>query len=226
MQISTDRVTTQSGAGTGTVARHFIKTFDEFFNKVNMTRSREVVTRQAHNLKIGGANPSSATNMNKDQFIIELPFINFDKSALLSYMVLDNNWINEGYQNLYLRPKNNMLFSQIHSQVEEFNLDIGKTFYAMLQPFQKLNIHTDKNRTASINIPLQGNFENSPITFYSENNEQIYRHHYDTQVATVINTSIRHSVINRSNAYRYILCLSLYLPWEDIQSISKKYIGV
>jgi hypothetical protein len=33
-----------------------------------MTRSREVVTRQAHNLKIGGANPSSATKINMNKF--------------------------------------------------------------------------------------------------------------------------------------------------------------
>ena len=45
--------------------------------------------------------------MNTD-YTIELPFLQYDKSALVSYMKEKSVWVSEGYANRYFRPKENI----------------------------------------------------------------------------------------------------------------------
>ena len=164
--------------------------------------------------------------MNTD-YTIELTFLQYDKSALVSYMKEKSVWVSEGYANRYFRPKENIkLFSDIHAQLPKLEIDIDRTFFAELSPFTLLHPHTDLYRTASINIPLIGDFSKTPITFHSEKSTKkesiLYTHCYN-DVATVINTTVHHSVLNSTSDTRYILSFSLYADWEEIKKICATY---
>ena len=168
--------------------------------------------------------------MDISDYVIEMPFLKYDKPALVNYMKSKGVWVSEGYANKYFRPKENIeLFSNIHKQIPELEIDIGRTFFAELDPTTILHPHTDLYRKASINIPLIGDFTRTPVTFHSEKSTKkeyiLYKHCYN-DVATVINTEVFHSVVNVTNEVRYIFSLSVYADWQTIKEVCKKYNGV
>jgi hypothetical protein len=168
--------------------------------------------------------------MDITDYVIELPFLKYDKQALIDYMKGKGPWVSEGYANKYLRPKDSIdLFSDIYKQIPEFEIDIGRVFFAELEPFQFLHPHKDLYRKASINIPLIGDFTKTPVTFYSEKSTKkehiLYKHCYN-DTATVINTEVYHGVVNTTNEKRYIFCLSVYPDWDTIKQVYEKYNGV
>jgi hypothetical protein len=159
-----------------------------------------------------------------DDFILELPFLKYDKNLLIDYMKEKSVWINEGYINDYFRPKEyNPLLSSIYDQIPEFEMNLGRTYFGELKPNVFLKPHVDAKRKAGINIPLIGDFSQSPIRFHDKIGKVIYTHIYNN-VPTIINSTILHSVQN-SNSHRYILSFSLYLEWTDIKQVVKKYLN-
>lgn len=163
--------------------------------------------------------------MDISDYVIEMPFLKYDKMALIDYMKSKGTWVSEGYANKYFRPKENIsLFSDIHNQIPELEIDIGRTFFAELEPHAFLHPHKDLYRKASINIPLIGDFSKTPVTFHSEKSTKkdciLYKHCYN-DVATVINTDVFHSVFNVTNEVRYILSLSVYPDWNKIKEVCK-----
>jgi hypothetical protein len=160
-------------------------------------------------------------------YIIEMPFLKYDKMALIDYMKSKGTWVSEGYANKYFRPKENIsLFSDIYNQIPELEISLGRTFFADLEPHNFLPPHKDLYRKASINIPLIGDFSKTPVTFHSEKSIKkdciLYKHYYN-DVATVINTEVLHSVVNVTNEVRYILSLSVYSNWDKIKQVCKKF---
>jgi hypothetical protein len=160
-------------------------------------------------------------------YIIEMPFLKYDKMALIDYMKSKGTWVSEGYANKYFRPKENIsLFSDIYNQIPELEISLGRTFFADLEPHNFLPPHKDLYRKASINIPLIGDFSRTPVTFHSEKSIKkdciLYKHYYN-DVATVINTEVLHSVVNVTNEVRYILSLSVYSNWDKIKQVCKKF---
>jgi hypothetical protein len=164
-----------------------------------------------------------------DSYIIELPFLRYDKQELVSFMKKSSptQWASEGYANKYYRPKDGYhLFEDIYNQIPEFEIDNGKIFYAELNPSDFLKPHTDLYRKASINIPLVGDFTKTPVTFHSEESikkEHILYKHFYNDVATIINTEVYHSVFNTTNDTRYMLSFSVYKTWDEIKVICDKY---
>ena len=168
--------------------------------------------------------------MDVSDYVIEMPFLKYDQQALIDYMKASREpWVSEGYANRYLRPRQNIdLFADIHAQIPEFEIDIGRTFYAELGPQTILQPHKDQFRKASINIPLIGDFTKTPVTFHSERTSKkehiLYRHCYNN-VATVINTDVYHSVVNVTDETRYIFSLSVYADWDTIRRVCTDYLS-
>jgi hypothetical protein len=167
--------------------------------------------------------------MDNSLYILELPFLKYDKDALIDYMkkAPKGKWQSEGYVTPYLRPKEEIdLFTNLYKQLPEFEINIGRTFFAELGPNVFLRPHTDEYRSASINIPLIGDYSVTPVKFHSEKSTKpehlLYTHYYNT-VPTIINTTIYHSVFNPTDQYRYMFSLSVYADWKTIGDVVQKY---
>jgi hypothetical protein len=162
---------------------------------------------------------------------IELPSIRWDKQTLIDIMrsYSTDKWVSEGYVNKYLRPDSHPVFDDLYKQLEPLEINIGRVFFAELSPHTFLQPHTDQHRKASINFPLIGDWDKSPVKFHSERSIKsehlVCEHTY--RCPTIINTTINHSVINPTNETRYLFCLSLYDDWETIQlTIDKIYSNI
>ncbi len=161
--------------------------------------------------------------MVNNDYIIEIPFLRYDKKALYDYMISHGQWTNEGYVNDYFRPNELLdIFSNIYNQVPEFELSLGRTRFAELKPGAYIAPHTDVKRKAGINIPLDGDFDKTPILFHDKNRNIVFEHYYK-DTATIINAEILHSVRNRTRKTRFMFSLSIYLDWQQVKDICKKY---
>lgn len=165
------------------------------------------------------------------QYAIDLNFIQWDPNELIADLERypNSTWASEnGYANRYIRPKeSNSLFEKIWQQIPELEINLGRTFYAELNPGQLLPPHIDYGRTASINFPLKGDWTQTPVRWHSSKSMSkdsvVYEHCYRPGTATIINTSELHSAYNITKETRYLFCLSVYLPWADIQTVIGKY---
>ena len=162
--------------------------------------------------------------METNDYYIEIPNIAWDRAALLEIMHSYplSNWQSEGYANKYLRPKLDKVFEDLYNQFPNFELNIGRTFFAELAPKNFLKPHIDQYRTASINFPLIGDWGKSPVRFHSEPVMQkkyvICEHVYNELHPTVINTTVYHSAQNPTDDVRYLFSLSVYEDWDSIKN--------
>ena len=164
--------------------------------------------------------------METNDYYIDLPDIKWDKQALLDIMhrYSPASWqAEQGYTNKYLRPKPDKVFDELYSQFPQFELNIGRTFFAELGPRNFLKPHVDLFRTASINFPLIGAWDKSPIRFHTGPSMQkehlICEHVYDELCPTIVNTTIHHSAQNPTDEVRYLFCLSVYADWDSIKKV-------
>ena len=159
--------------------------------------------------------------MDKQDCYIELPSIKWDREQLIDIMrsYPQSKWVSEGYVNKYLRPDTHPIFEELYKQLEPFEINIGRTFFAELSPQTYLRPHTDLYRTASINFPLIGDWNKSPVKFHREKStkpEHLICEHVYT-CPTIINTTVNHSVLNPTNETRYLFSLSVYADWDNIR---------
>ena len=170
-------------------------------------------------------------NMHMNHYAIELDFIRWSADELIADMQSfpDTAWYHEnGYANRYIRPQvSKPLYEQIWAQIPEFEGNLGKSFYAELAPKQLLPPHIDVGRTASINFPLIGDWTKTPVRWHSSKAmtraSVIHEHCYASHCPTIINTTELHSAYNVTDETRYLFCVSVYLPWEEIQQIVEHY---
>jgi hypothetical protein len=124
-------------------------------------------------------------------------------------------WHHEnGFINKYIRPDPDPVFENLYRQFP-FEINIGRTLFAELTPGTYLKPHVDVARSASINFPLTGDWQSSPLCFYK--NFKKYEYVYNENFPTIINTTILHGVRNLSKQTGYIFSLSVYEDWSSIK---------
>ena len=165
-------------------------------------------------------------DMNTNDYYIELPHINWDKQSLIDIMrsYPQSRWrAEDGYTNKYIRPDMHEVFDELYKQFPSLEINIGRTFFAELSPQTLLRPHVDLYRTASINFPLIGKWDKSPVKFHSEKSTKIEHlmceHVYNDSYPTVINTTQFHSAVNPTSETRYLFSLSVYADWNTIKEV-------
>ena len=166
-------------------------------------------------------------NSPKDDCVIEMPWLKWNRDDLLSYMY-DHKKYWSGSNGLFFRPKeNHPIFQKLINQLKEFNVDITRSLYGKLEPGELLPPHVDPGREAGLYFPLLGNFNESPVIFNKDNKGTIdkkyaeYSHVYNCP--TVINASKIHYVENNSNQERITFTLSFIgLSWKQVQILNSK----
>lgn len=165
-----------------------------------------------------------------DDYIIELPDIQWDKDSVISYIYEQKHlWNNTGW--FFVPTKNHPVFHNLLRQLKPLNVLITKSGFGRADPWGSIPPHTDPGKDACIFFPLIGDWENSPIIFNQDNIEStdkkyaVCSHVYTCP--TVVNTSKIHYVENNSNQERITFSFSFFgLNWNQTRSIIKeKYLG-
>ena len=171
------------------------------------------------------------------QYIIELPFIKWKKQELFNYMNSYplNRWRHEHdrlypdltYINKYLRVDPADLLDNIYSQIPELQLSTEFTFFAELGPRVLLAPHRDAGRNAVINFPIYGDWAKTPVRFHNSlamtKASVVHEHCYNEAHPSILNVGEIHSAYNITNETRYILSMSVHLPWNEIKDIVARY---
>ena len=171
-------------------------------------------------------------------YIIELPFLQWDQQGIIAFMQSHptsdwqhehNGWArDQKYINKYLRTQPNKLFDDIFAQLPELELKHEYTFFMELNPKVLLQPHVDFGRSAVINFPLIGDWEQTPIRFHSTHRmtkDSVVCEHVYT-CPTMLNVSKLHSAYNVTQQPRYMLSMSVHEPWEKIKEVINKYMRV
>lgn len=163
-----------------------------------------------------------------NDFIIELPGLVWDKKFLIDD--LSNNWKrkpsvdNDGQymsiiQKLFHTSEIKKELTKIAEQLPRLNINIDTEYHYLCTGKNNILMpHFDPDRPASLNIPILGDMQSTPIKFHtgaSLKKESILFEHVYT-CPTIINTTKWHSVINRSNVDRYILSISVFNTWDEL----------
>lgn len=139
--------------------------------------------------------------------------IDWSADALIDLMMSSSRsqWvIEEGISNRYLRLQHEYIDGLFES-LKELGYDPRNSFFAEMRPGTQLPVHTDFARANAVNFPLVGDWNKSPLIFYSADRQTpIYTYHYKNSQAAWINTQVPHTVANNSSGTRYILSISLY----------------
>ena len=166
-----------------------------------------------------------------NDFIIELPGLAWDKDFLVDDLTrcwkrkpwaTDDGQYMTITQKLFQSSRINEELARIATQLPglSFNMDT-EYHYLCTSANSILMPHFDPDRPASLNIPLVGDIQNTPIRFHTSGSlkkESVLFEHVYTY-PTIVNTTIWHSVVNRSNIDRYILSVSIYNTWNELVEI-------
>jgi len=165
-----------------------------------------------------------------NDFVIELPGLQWDKDFLLDDLARcwerKLNTTDDG-QYMTVKPKLGKFskikeeLARISKQLPGLNFSVNGYHYLCIGKNSVVMPHTDLDRQASLNIPLIGDIENTPIRFHSsaslKKESVIFEHAYTC--ATLVNTIKCHSVVNRSAVDRYIFSVSVYTTWQELVEI-------
>ena len=165
-----------------------------------------------------------------NDFVIELPGLKWDKDFLLDDLSRCRErrpTATGGGQYMTVKLKLGKFsnieeeLARISKQLPGLNFGVKEYHYLCTGINSVLMPHADPDRPAALNIPLIGDIENTPIRFHSsaslKKESVIFEHAYTC--ATLVNTTICHSVVNRSAVDRYILSVSVYNTWQELVEI-------
>ena len=167
-----------------------------------------------------------------NDFIIEMPSLKWDKDFLINDLTTcwkKKPWAQDDGQYVSLVQQfftSTKVIDELRRIVVQlpglkFSLDTGQYHYLCTSADNILMPHTDTDRTASINIPLTGDMENTPIMFHSspslKKESVLFTHSYTCP--TIVNTTQCHSVVNRTKIDRYIMSISVFNTWDELVEI-------
>lgn len=158
--------------------------------------------------------------MNK--FVIELPFLKYDKDALLSYQYKIENWTpNQLYLQKGIDTTEIKFFDAIVDNDAKILIPILKYFNFSLPhrscKFTKvlkngiMPFHIDQYRNCILMIPISN--DPSSIVWTNKNNNILYTHKY--RCPTIINGKILHGVPETKND-RIFLQINLPIFWNQL----------
>ena len=168
--------------------------------------------------------------MINNDYIIELPQIQWDQSLMLEYMYANKDrWKDNGF---FFKPTADIpVFSSLLDQLSDFNVNISRSLFGRIEPRSTLPPHIDPARDAGIYFPIVGDWVNSPIVFNKDNKGSVDKQHAMFQhvytCPTIINASKIHYVENNSDQERITYMLTFVgLSWEQTKTKVKEKYGI
>ena len=163
----------------------------------------------------------------KDYFL--LPDLEYDsyRDTLKEYVLNYNDWNYYGFGRftIYIAKPTRELIVPIAIKFKNPKTLFHKIEFNKVKAWGIVTPHTDHDRFATINLPIEGDFENSSVDFYNPKSEGTIsetrsdttaKTYYDADLTEVVkyqqpicfNTQVVHGVTNYSAVDRYILTLS------------------
>jgi len=136
--------------------------------------------------------------------------------------ILENEtvpWLKEkGIKNRYCRTKDSYIWDNLYSQLTELGYITKGCYFAEMRPNSSLDIHKDYGRSAAVNFPIIGDWDNSPLCIYDKTGKEIIaKHFYKPGEAVYFKTSDYHNVVNHSKNFRFILSISIVTPGDKFR---------
>ncbi len=120
--------------------------------------------------------------------------------------------------NRYCRTKNKYIWDNLYNQIKDQGYITKGCYFAEMRPNTSLSIHKDYGRSAAINFPIVGDWDNSPLRIYNDTGTDIVAEHvYKPNQAIYFATSDYHDVVNTSNQTRFILSISIVEPGTEFK---------
>jgi len=131
-------------------------------------------------------------------------------------------WVKEkNISNRYLRTKDEYIWNNLYDQIKEQGYITQGCYFAEMRPNTFLPIHKDYMRSAAINFPIVGDWDNSPLKIYNDTRTEVVAEHtYKPNQAIYFTTTDYHNVVNNSDQSRFILSISIVEPgtkFEDAE---------
>jgi hypothetical protein len=128
-----------------------------------------------------------------------------NRGLLLNYVKNDKiSWVHKNAFDLKIIP-----FSMLDYQLQiiKRKFDVTPVIFKM-DPWKFYRFHVDASRSCAINLLLEGAYSNTYYGCETEDEEvlDIKELKYDLDIYYLINTQIKHSVVNRNNT-RYMFSI-------------------
>lgn len=178
-------------------------------------------------------------NLTKEDCVIELPFLQYDKSILVDCLDSVKSWSSAyppSESLCYCHPSTVINHSFNVKKAIENLLDtiqkqmayirIKSSIFIQLKPNTIVNPHIDMElQKFALMIPLKGEMDLSPLIFHSKkpnvNKNIVYKHTYKHPV--IINPKMWHSSHNLSASDRHLYRINFDTDksWEEIRALAK-----